>query len=272
MKSENEVVSGVRDCAVWWVEQRQKKLEQQLHETMSVNPFLMPFLFDYHNLGSFSQLAELIIASHLMVGHNTGFGKLIDEKVLPKVFGAQKLDAKFRRENRPFQEACFDEIDHVIERDDGTRDLLSLKAGKWTIQLTMAVQLNTAFSEILRNHPESADRICVGVFYGKQSELTDKYDILRGINRGANHNVIDCSEQVEVYAGKEFWSWLNGGIDQTQNWVMKGILEALSACQIKDSAEEMLMQFTESVEALYSSAKNDEGNGDWQALLAQVNG
>ena len=141
----------------------------------------MPFLFDYHNLDSFEDLADLVIASHLMTGHNTGFGKLIDEKILPNVFGAKKLDSTFRKSTPPFGEACFDEIDHIVERDDGTKELLSLKAGKWTIQLTMAVQLNTSFNEILNQHPGVANNIAVGVFYGTKDGLTDKYDILRGI-------------------------------------------------------------------------------------------
>ena len=159
MKSQQEVVSGVKERTQWWIGQRRGKLEDQLNETMSINPFMMPFLFDYHNLDSFEDLADLIIVSHLMTGHNTGFGKLIDEKILPNVFGAKKLDSNFRKKTHPFNEACFDEIDHLIEREDGTKELLSLKAGKWTIQLTAAVQLNTSFNEILNQYPNTADNI-----------------------------------------------------------------------------------------------------------------
>jgi len=95
MKNQQEVVTKVKECTQWWIEQRQKKLEDQLNETMSVNPFIMPFLFDYHDLNSFEDLADLVIASHFMTGHNTGFGKLIDEKILPKVFEAKKLDRSY---------------------------------------------------------------------------------------------------------------------------------------------------------------------------------
>ncbi len=65
------------------------------------------------------------------------------------------------------------------------KELLSLKAGKWTIQLTMAMQLNTSFNEIITNHPGLCKKIIVGVFYGKADDLTDKYEILRGIKPGS---------------------------------------------------------------------------------------
>lgn len=272
MKKQQDVVSGVRDWMQWWVGQRRKKLKDQLNETMSVNPFMMPFLFDYHNLNSFEALADLIIASHLMTGHNTGFGKLIDEKILPNVFGAQKLDTSFRKKKRPFSESCFDEIDHIIPRDDGKVELLSLKAGKWTIQLTMAVQLNTAFNEIVTRYPDIADKIVVGVFYGRQADLTDKYDILRGINRGASHSVIDLTKHVHVYAGREFWSWLSGGAENTQEWVLQGIQEALTEEKIHESASVLLTQFKAGVVKKYEQDVRVNGNLDWYKLLKKING
>lgn len=272
MKNQQEVVTEVKKWTQWWIEQRQKKLEDQLNETMSVNPFIMPFLFDYHDLNSFEDLADLVIASHLMTGHNTGFGKLIDEKILPFVFGAKKLDREFRSINSPYNNSCFDEIDHLLVRSDGTNELLSLKAGKWTIQLTTAVQLNFAFNEILNKHPNIASNIVVGVFYGKTDELTDKYDILRGVNRGANHNVIDLTDHVKVYAGREFWSWLSGGAKDTQEWVLRGILEALAEKKIHKTAKELLSSFKSSVVKKYENDIRIDGKLNWERLLEKING
>lgn len=272
MKSRDEVVSGVKFWAKWWVSQRRKKLEAQLNETMSINPFLLPFLFKYHDLDSFEGLADLVIASHLMTGHNTGFGKLIDEKILPNVFGAQKLDAKFRRDTPPFNRACFNEVDHLIVREDGRVELLSLKAGRWTIQLTMAVQLNYAFNEILQNHSDVADNIVVGVFYGDSAGLTDKYDILRGINRGAVHDVIDLTDHVHVYAGREFWSWLSDGANETQEWVLQGICEALDEERIHETAADLLDQFKGGVVKKYEKDIRVDGEMDWGRLLRKING
>jgi hypothetical protein len=272
MKSQDEIVSGVKTWTKWWIGQRRKKLEDQLSETMSINPFMMPFLFDYHDLKSFEDLADLIIASHLMTGHNTGFGKLIDEKILPNVFSATKLDSKFRRATPPFNESCFDEIDHLIHREDGSIELLSLKAGKWTIQLTMAVQLNSAFNEILGQYPDVANNIVVGVFYGTKEGLTDKYDILRGINRGANHDVADLAENVHVYAGREFWSWLSGGANDTQEWVLQGMMEALEEEKIHETASELLSKFKKGVVEKYEHDIRVNGVLDWKKLLNKING
>ena len=272
MKNKQEVVSGVKKWGKWWIGQRRKKLEDQLNETMSINPFMMPFLFDYHDLNSFEDLADLVIASHLMTGHNTGFGKLIDEKILPDVFGAQKLDSKFRKSTLPFNESCFDEIDHILTRDDGKKELLSLKAGKWTIQLTMAVQLNAAFNEIRHKHPEVSDNIAVGVFYGTKEGLTDKYDILRGINRGANHDVVDLTEHVHVYAGREFWTWLSGGARDTQEWVLEGIKQALEEEKIHETASALLDRFKASVVEKYENDVRVDGKLDWEKLLKKING
>ena len=272
MKTREEVVTGVEHWTKWWIGKRKKKLEDQLNETMSVNPFLLPFLFDYHNLSGFDGLADLVIASHLMTGHNTGFGKLIDEKILPNVFGATKLDSKYRKNNLPFNEPCFDEIDHYIVRPDGRKELLSLKAGRWTIQLTMAVQLNAAFNEILAAHPDVADDIVVGVFYGKNEDLTDKYDILRGINRGANHNVIDLTNDVNVYAGRRFWEWLSGGANDTQEWVLEGIKSALDKEKIHETASQLLSTFKQSVVDKYENEVGENGEINWSELLTKING
>ncbi|MBX9585821.1 MAG: restriction endonuclease [Gammaproteobacteria bacterium] len=239
---------------------------------MSINPFLMPFLFSYHHLGSFEDLVDLIIASHLMTGHNTSFGKLVDEKIVTKVFGAQKLDVKFRRQTAPFGQPCFDEIDHIITREDGKIELLSLKAGRWTIQLTMAVQLNVAFKEITEKYPDIADNIVVGVFYGNKEDLTDKYDILRGINRGAVHNVHDLTHRVHIYSGREFWTWLSGGAEETQEWVLKGICEALNEEKIHETSAKLLEQFKTSVVEKYEADVRVNGIMDWKKLLSKING
>lgn len=272
MKSKQEVVLGVKKWGKWWIGQRRKKLEDQLNETMSINPFIMPFLFDYHDLNSFEDLADLMIASHLIIGHNTGFGKLIDEKILPDVFGAQKLDSKFRAATPPFNESCFDEIDHILTREDGKKELLSLKAGRWTIQLTMAVQLNAAFHEIRRKHQNIADNIVVGVFYGTKDGLTDKYDILRGINRGANHDLVDLTKHVHIYAGREFWTWLNGGAIDTQEWVLEGIKKSLEEEKIHETASALLDRFKSSVVEKYENDVRVDGKLDWDKLLKKING
>ena len=270
--SQAQIVAGVSQQTTWWVNQRMKKLRQHLSSTMSVNPFILPFLFEYHSLVNFDELQDLTIASHLVTGHNTGFGKLIDEKILPQVFGTIKLDKQYRAENQPFHKACFNEVDHIIRRDDNRVELLSQKAGKWTIQLSMAVQLNRAFEEIITNYGNIFDDIVVGVFYGKREGLTDKYDILRGINRGANHDVVDLTNRVFIQSGKDFWAWLNYGEESTQGWVLEGILDALKATGISQESELLLEEFKARVVGQYNAFIDEDGTIDWQAILHHING
>ena len=207
-----------------------------------------------------------------MIGHSTGFGKLIDEKILPQVFGTEKLTGSYRRSNYPFIESCFNEIDHIIRRGNGNVDLLSLKSGRWTIQLTMAMQLNHAFNKIITDFDNNFAQIVVGVSYGTTETLTDKYDILRGINRGANHNVIDLTDRVFVYAGREFWTWLNDGIEDTQDWLLEGIEEGILRSNPREEGGQLLENFNRSVSRLYQPYIRSDGTVAWDELLRDING
>lgn len=273
LQKKSDVVAEVKKLMTWWIDQRQNKLVGELTDTMSVNPFLLPFLVEYHSLSSLSELFNLVIASHLITGHNTGFGKLIDEKILPEVFGTTKLTKEFRRENKPFSDSCFDEIDHIVKKSSGKIELLSLKAGRWTIQLTMAVQLNYAFKEIITKYPELFESIDVGVFYGTADKLTDKYDILRGINRGAIHDVADLRDRVYVHVGADFWSWINNGEAQTQDWVLAGILEGLKESRIRKVNKDLLRSFEAAVsKKLDIDSTKQINEDDWFRLLEKING
>ncbi len=268
---EDEVVNGIKEWTMWWIEQRRNKLIRQLSNTMSLNPFITPFLFDYHNLNSIEDFVDLILASHLMNGHNTGFGKLVDEKFLPNVFGAKKLDKKYREANTPLENSAFNEIDHLITRTDGAIELLSLKAGKWTIQLSMAIQLNRSFSDILKFYGKSFDKIVVGVYYGNSDSLTDKYDILRGINRGAEHHVNDLTKNVRVYAGQEFWTWLGNGNENTQFLVLKGIVDAIEEANIKKENKKLLDSYKSVIGQKFESTLGKDSPEKWIEFLQKIN-
>lgn len=266
------VVRSTAKWTAWWIEQRKAKLRQHMTESMSVNPFLLPILYDLHCVSQLEQLFELTVGSHLMTGHNTGFGKLIDEKVLPNVFQTTKLDAAFRRRESVYRSSCFDEIDHLVHRPSGGIELLSLKAGRWTIQLTMAVQLNKAFEDILTRYPSRYEGIVVGVFYGRYDDLTDKYDILRGINRGKNHDVTDLTDHVHVYAGRDFWTWLNEGQTATQHWILAGIRQGLADSDSRRECDLLLQSFKDQILQAYSAYELPTGDINWEQLLTDING
>jgi len=273
------VVTGVSTQIVWWMGERKKKLAKLRHETMSVNPFLLPLILGMHQFKTFDELVDFLVAAHLSTGYATGFGKLMDEKILPKVFGTTKLDKAARR-NATLKMAVFNEIDHIIKpANGGPCKLLSLKAGRWTIQLTMAVQLNRVFGELLKHRDSQIlgdytfDEIAVGVFYGTKETLTDKYDILRGINRGANHDVQDLTKHVNVYAGREFWAWLNGGEEKTHEWVLEGILHGFSTAEKSmGSLGDLLDGFRKEFSQQFQSFVRPDHTVDWHAIIRKING
>src|SRR5690242_13320040 len=90
------VVAIVSEETQWMLVQRMRKLRKALHQTMSLTPFLMPILYDFHSAATFEELGELLVVGHLMVGHSTSFGKLIDERILPRAFKTAKLTSGFR--------------------------------------------------------------------------------------------------------------------------------------------------------------------------------
>jgi hypothetical protein len=136
----------------------------------------------------------------------------------------------------------------------------------------MAKEINTAFDHIRRHHGDLYSEVVVGVFVGTNATLSDKYDILRGINRGAEHNVIDLTDYVNVYAGRAFWTWLNDGETETQTWVLNGVLEGLRQANCRDECRELLASYKESFNQVYSKFVRGDGTVDWHSLLVAING
>lgn len=276
VKSRKEVVEGTRRVGEWWLENRQAKLHGSARETINVNPFLLPMVMAYHGLDNVEEIGELLLASHLISGHSTGLGKLMDEKLLPHVFGTQKFDKKFRSSTPPYSQAAFNDIDHAVYRD-GYIDLLSVKASPWTINLGGAKDLNASFADIrtyyMNPNPGSYGEIAVGVLYGDKSGLTDKYTILRGSDevKNSKHQVVDVSDSVNVYAGKEFWSWLNFGVGETQEWVLEGIVQAAASVTDRDEQKAAIRGLIRSSEA-FRGLSLDDGSPDWRAVLKRING
>ncbi len=272
---EARVTEGTEGVIAWWLSTRQKnKFVGSHRETISVNPFLLPLVAALHGVDDVEELGEVLIAAHLIGGHNTGFGKLFDEKLLPQVFGTSKLDSKFRAATAPYSQSAFNDIDHIVHRD-GFDDLLSLKASPWTINLGGARDLNKSFELIRLHHvkpyPGKYGEIAMGVLYG--SQLTDKYQILRGeTQRQRNlHDVVDITDTVNVYAGRAFWSWLNDGEDATQEWVLSGVLKAAATFKEGTNQKELISALVGS-SAAFASLLSDDGQPDWSKMLRSVNG
>ncbi|MCE3006763.1 MAG: restriction endonuclease [Bacteroidetes bacterium] len=219
-KNKEEVVNKVAIEIEALLIRRIRKLEKEISSFLNINPFLMSALRDIHELKNLDDLANFLFISHMASGHATSFGKTIDEKILPNVFGTIKLDSVQRRK-RKMNSSAYNEIDHIVNpHSDTDWCLLSVKAGPWTIQDASAHSLYSAFKQI-GDFNLYGKEIVVGVFYGNESSLTNKYEILRGINPRQQSQFV-VLDYVRVLAGKDFWSWLNGGEERTQEWVLEG--------------------------------------------------
>ena len=272
----DRVISEVAKLTAWWLGQRLSKIGHLRYESMAVNPFLLALIMGIHGHESFEELVGFLLGGHFSIGHATGFGKLIDEKILPQVFGTAKLNRALRRENPDtFGRTEFDDVDHIVTMPDGDY-YLSLKAGRWTIQLGQAVGLNASFERLIRLREEGVvdfQKIVISTFYGTEADLTDKYRIVRGITTGADHHVTDISENVEVRAGREFWTWIGGGHPETQEWVLDGILAGISARQSDlEGSRRMLERFKAAFAEKFSEFVGTDGAVDWHRILAHING
>jgi hypothetical protein len=271
-----DVIAGVAAQVEWWVGNRRKKLVELRHSSHAINPLLLPIIMNMHGFANINELSNFMLSGHLVEGHATGFGKLIDEKILENVFGTVKLGTGFRRDNKQFLGAENVNIDHLDPRPGGSFDLLSLKAGRWSIQLGQAVQLNRSFQVLVENREAGTaafDELVVGVFYGQKSDLTDKYGIVRGEQTKAVHDIRDLTQYVKVLAGRQFWSWLNGGEEQTQDWVLDGITLGFErAVSLYGSFSELWEEFVASFASTFTPYLRSDGTVDWHGLLCEING
>ena len=272
----DEVVNGTLGVASWWLENRQaEKILSERHDTFNPNPFLLPLVAALHGAHSARELSDIVTIGHLMGGNNTGFGKLIDERLLPLVFGTQKLTKGFRAATPPYRHSAFNDVDHLVKHD-GKTALLSLKASRWTINLGAARDLNRSFAEIndayLRTGLGSYSEIAVGVLYG--SELTDKYEVVRGetVRRREMHDLKDLMSCVNVYAGRAFWAWLNHGEDMTQDWVLEGIIIAARRFTKAWPDQRHRLEDMASRNTVLEALGKDESKLNFHQMMREVNG
>jgi len=269
-QSKKKVVDGVSSLVLDFLIRRLNKLEKDISSFLNVNPFLMSALRDFHSFKKIQDLADFLFIAHMSQGHATGFGKLVDEKMLPEVFGTIKLTEKIRKE-RKLTAAAYNEIDHIV--NPGSNDdwsLLSLKAGAWTIQDTAAHNLYNSFKQI-GDFQVYGKEIVVGVFYGDKDSLTNKYDILRGINPRQQNQFVELNH-VRVLAGKEFWSWLNGNEENTQIWVLEGTRIGSEKAFKQYGNKNIINAPKKLAEELSKKYGLDlKGNIDWERLLIAIN-
>lgn len=269
-QSKDFIINNVAALVSDFIKRRLEKIQKDISSFLNVNPFLLSALRDFHSFKRIQDLADFLFIAHMSQGHATGFGKLVDEKILPQVFGTVKLTEK-ERKSRKLTAAAYNEIDHIVNPNSSTEwSLLSLKAGAWTIQDTAAHNLYNAFKQI-GDFQVFGKEIVVGVFYGNKNSLTNKYDILKGINPRQQNQFVELNH-VRVLAGKDFWTWLNGDEEETQLWVLEGTRQGSEIAfkknnnsNVQNAPQKLAIELSEKYGLLLDKEI------DWSRLLIAVN-
>jgi hypothetical protein len=199
------------------VDQTDKLLERRLKKArelvdakstdVNLNPFLMLALAPAYNIFSPFEAAEYLQNSKLHHGDATAFGKFIEDKILPP-FGVTRPAEK---DEMP---GLFSPID-VETTVEGTRYLLSLKSGPWTMNQSHANEMVSRFPEI---HEKTGDELVIGIVYGTRSRLNNKPQLVERNTGGYTHTLV----------GHEFWEFITG----VEN-AHKEIFRAIRAAQGK---------------------------------------
>ncbi len=270
MATQKEVIDGASLETQLFLGRRLRKLRTEISGVLNINPFLMCAIKDFHQIKDQESLAQFMLIWHLGGGHATSLGKMIDERLLPNVFGTTRLDTTCRHQE-PYNQPPFDDIDHVAHRQNGDY-LLSLKASAWTIQYGQAMGLYRNFKE-LGDLGLQRKGIVVGVFYGHKGLLTDKYRIVKGENV-RRQDTLSILPYVEVKAGAMFWSWLNDDQIETQEWLLEGILKGVE--QFSSHNEDMAAivggaasQLIKELQVKYDLPS--DGSINWSLLLHTIN-
>ncbi len=219
MRTRQQIIEAASPLVGRFLTIRVKAIQRSITGVLNINPFLVRALEAVRPMRSQMDLAVFMWDWHIALGYATAFAKAIDEKILPAAFLTEACD-KYYRAEREMLEPCFDDIDHVVGRRDGTF-LLSLKASAWSIQHGQAMGMYGNFRR-LGEIGRQESGIVVGVYYGHAALLTNKYDIVRGINR-RYADQLEPLDYVQVHSGKEFWSWLNDDEQLTQEWMLEAI-------------------------------------------------
>lgn len=181
-----------------FLRRREEVVRRLRLESLNVNPFLLRLVRRFHGLDSAEAIVSYLVDARLHSGEETAYGWLVD-LFLPPIFGAS---TPVEREDE-YKWEGFKEIDKEVIRPnpkDGLerRHLISLKAGPWTINDTMAQRMARNVEELQRY---GSDPVVYGVTYGRPEQLSNKPGIVKA-------DFPD--EHVAVLVGRQFWDWLAG--------------------------------------------------------------
>lgn len=180
-----------------FLKRRFRELAEQFNDISKTNfnPFLLLITAPVYNIYSPYEVAERLQLGKAFHGDDTAFGRMAEEKYL-SIFGAKtpaeksSQDADTRRRWSPI------DLELTI---DGQRNLMSIKAGPWTMNQSHAAEMIHQFQQL---HEETGARILIGITYGRYKNLNNKPALV--------DRELGSPDWFDFFVGKDFWEYASG--------------------------------------------------------------
>ena len=189
------------------------------------NPFLLLITAPVYNVYSPYEVAERLQLGKAYHGDDTAFGRMAEERYL-RIFGAQPPAEKSSAD--PAARARWSAIDLELQVE-GVRNLISVKAGPWTMNQAHAAEMIRHFRDL---HEETGARILIGITYGRYRNLNNKPAV---VDRG-----LGSPDWFDFFVGKDFWEYASGVVD-----VHKDMFRAIRIAQRRFADEHADRTFSE---------------------------
>ncbi len=219
------------------LERRLKKARELVDVTsgdININPFLMLALAPAYNIFSPFEAAEYIQNSKLHHGDATAFGKFIEDKILPP-FGVS------RPAEKDAEPDLYSPIDVEVSVE-GSRYLLSLKSGPWTMNQAHANEMIGSFPTI---NERTGNDIAIGIVYGTRERLNNKPGLVERATGPYTHTLV----------GHEFWEFITGVRDAHKE-IFKAIRTAQARFAERHGGKTFFEQLIEARLALAASFRD----------------
>lgn len=226
-----------------FVERRFNKMRAlQSVEDYQLNIFLLLMMAPAYNINSPYDLAEHLQTGEMPHGDSTGFGKFVENHILP-IFGVEEVPEKRRDQPRATRD-LFSPIDAQMTIEN-TFYYTTWKAGPWTMNQSHANEMISSFPII---HEQTGSDIILGVFYGRYEQLNNKPALVRRGTGGYFHTLV----------GKDLWEFITG-YENAHIHVLEAIREAQDVFAVRHGGKTFFEHMLESRLVLTQSIRDTFG-------------
>jgi hypothetical protein len=180
-----------------FLKRRFRELAEQFDDISKTNfnPFLLLITAPVYNIYSPYEVAERLQLGKAFHGDDTAFGRMAEEKYL-NIFGARPPMEKSSED--PAVRRRWSPIDLELTID-GQRNLMSIKAGPWTMNQSHASEMIRSFKQL---HEETGAKILIGITYGRYKNLNNKPALVE--------RELGTPDWFDFFVGKDFWEYATG--------------------------------------------------------------